>query len=153
VIGGALLLRLVLSVLMALGVGLLTLALFSGVEQRQMRQAVAALAESVRFHVDSGLSLSTALLLVLDERAADPGWLWQQLRAHRDLLTLEGPEALLRAVAAEGNLPEVHDLLRNVRASRAEGAMKAVQCTIGIGGTDDEATSIYPTHINQGGGI
>lgn len=127
--GVDLLLRLIPSGLTALGVGLLTLSMgqswfgapaprraLSRAEQRRVRQAVADLTTSLRFYLDGGASLSTALLLTLDEHAADPGLLWQRLRAHRDTLTLEGPEALLRIMAAELASPELRRLVRRIPA-------------------------------------
>ncbi len=126
--GVDLLLRLIPSGLTALGVGLLTLSMgrswcgvaaprlaLSRAEQRRVRQAVAELAASLHFHLDCGASLSTAWLLALDEHAADSGLLWQRLRVHRDLLTIEGPEAYLRTVAAELSSPELRRLLGRVR--------------------------------------
>ena len=151
------LLRLLPAALTALGVGCLTHAWLSGADRHQVRQAVADLSAELRWHLGCGASPHTAWLLALDAHAADSGRLWQQLRAHRNVLALAGPEALLHAVAATGNIPELRHLLRYIRVPPTEEAAAGHAVFPRDGAAADEVVTQYlitvsrPNDTHQGG--
>jgi len=85
--------------------------------QRQIRQEVLELLETLRLYGALAPTPGAALALALAE--ARPGQLWARLRAHREVLALAGPEALLRTVAGEVASPELRRLVSRVRAAQA----------------------------------
>jgi hypothetical protein len=90
----------------------------------QVRRQVAELIEDVRLR----LAFSGTLAAVLSSLADEPdrtGIVYDRLRLHRDRLSLEGPEEVLKRLAEELRSRELKMLLARVRASRLGGVSYA----------------------------
>jgi hypothetical protein len=83
----------------------------------RIRQEVTDLVETLRLYLAFAPTPGTALAVALGEERE--GVLWQRLYVHRDVLTLEGPEALLQRVATEVDSADLRRLVARIRAAQA----------------------------------
>lgn len=84
--------------------------------RQETRRQVAWLIEEIRLRLLFGGSLGTALILLPD--LGPEGVVFERLRAYKDEVSLNGPEAVLEKLSNELRSPELRLLLRRVRASR-----------------------------------
>jgi hypothetical protein len=85
--------------------------------RRQVRRDVTDLVETLRLYLAFAPTPGAALTLALAEQRE--GVLWARLHAHRDVLALEGPAALLTQVAGELESADLRRLLGRIRAAQA----------------------------------
>lgn len=99
--------------------------------RREVRRQVAELIAEMRLHVAFLGSMGAVLgaLADADRATCASGPLregvTERLRLHRDLITLDGPEAVLERLADEFRSRELRMLLRRLRAARRGGASYA----------------------------
>lgn len=85
--------------------------------RQQLQREVADLVETLRLYLAFAPTPGSALILALAE--GREGILWERLRRRRDQIYLEGPESVLRTVAAEVRSPELRRLLSRIHAASA----------------------------------
>ncbi len=85
--------------------------------RQQIQREVADLVETLRLYLAFAPTPGSALILALAE--GHKGILWGRLRRRRDQVYLEGPESVLRAVAAEVRSPDLRRLLTRIHAASA----------------------------------
>jgi Flp pilus assembly protein TadB len=87
--------------------------------RHETRRQVAWLIEEVRLRLIFGGSLGPVLAMLAEEARA--GAVFDRLRLHKDLISFEGPEAVLDRLASDLRSPELRLLLRRVRGARRGG--------------------------------
>lgn len=91
--------------------------------RQQTRRQVAELIEEMRLRLAFGGALGPVLNGIATE--GREGIVYERLFAHRNLITVSGPEKLLETLACELHSPELRVLLRRIRAS-SQGATSYV---------------------------